>query len=277
MIKLIADSSCDMQVLTDVDFTAVPLTISTDTESFVDDCELNVSAMLDVLTEHKGRSYTACPSIDSFLNAFEGADEIYVATMSSGLSGTYNAATAARDIYLQTHPDVKIQVFDTLSTGPELWMLVEKLAELKAQGLPFKQVCRQGAAYLQRTKILFVLQSLHNLAQNGRISKVVASAVGVLGIRIIGGASSEGTIEPIGKCRGSKKVTEKLLEQMMRMGFAGGKVRISHVENEAAAKELRQALLSCQPKADIQVYKAGGLCSYYAERGGLIIGFETGC
>ena len=74
MIKIIADSSCDLKEFPDLPFETVPLTLSTDEKSFVDDPDLNVSEVLDYLYSHNGRSYTACPSTQSWLDAFEGAD-----------------------------------------------------------------------------------------------------------------------------------------------------------------------------------------------------------
>ena len=80
--------------------------------------------MLDYLAEYKGRSYTACPSVDGWLEAFKGADEIYVVTITSSLSGAYNAAMAARELYLQAHEEAKVAVFDSLSTGPEMLLIL---------------------------------------------------------------------------------------------------------------------------------------------------------
>ena len=54
----------------------------------------------------------------------------------------------------------------------------------------------------------------------------------------------------------------------------GGKVRICHVENKELADNLITSLKSEYPDADTLVYPARGLCSYYCERGGIIIGIE---
>ena len=154
--------------------------------------------MLDYLSAHKGRSYTACPSIESWLSCFEGADVIYVAVMTSALSGTLNSALSAKSIYEQQHPEVKIHIFDTLTTGPELWLFIEKLEELVASGTSYDEVIRIADEYIHTTRLFFALKSLHNLAANGRINKAVASAIGILGISILNTASEEGRIHPIG-------------------------------------------------------------------------------
>ncbi|MEI3245176.1 MAG: DegV family protein [Lachnospiraceae bacterium] len=213
MVKFVADSSCDMLDMPGVCFVSVPLTIHTDNKQWTDDDTMDISDMLDTLSVYKGRSYTSCPGIEAWLTAYEGADTIYVGTLTSGLSGTYNAALAAANIYRQKHPNVQIEVFDTLSTGPELRLLMEKLVELDSEGLSFSEVCKAAHAYMKQTRLFFSFCSLHNFAQNGRVSKAVAAAVGMLGIRIVGTASPQGTIEPITKCRGDKRALNALFRR----------------------------------------------------------------
>lgn len=274
MTRFIADSCSDMFQIEGVDFVSVPLTISTDTSDYVDDQDLDIKGMLDDLAVYKGKSGTACPSVERWLKAFEGADTIYIGTMTSTLSGTYNSALVAKDLYEQSHPEVRIHVFDTLSAGPELRLLMEKLIEFDQSGMEFEEVCRRGEDYMQKTRLFFALKSLHNLAQNGRVNKVVAAAAGALGISVLGTASEEGTLEAVSKCRGDKKVIAGFLEEIGKAGFTQGKVRINHVENQTLAEKLRDAILEKYPDAEIMIYEAKGLCSYYAERGGMLVGVE---
>lgn len=278
MKKFIADSSADMQELMNVSFSSVPLVISTEEKSFTDDATLGaegVHDMLDYLASYKGRSFTSSPSVDSWLKAFGDADCIYGATITSGLSGTYNSALVAQKMYLEEHPDAKIRIFDSLSTGPELRLIMEKLAELDAAGLPFDQVCAAVEEYQKHTRLFFALKSLHNFSQNGRVSKAVAVSIGVLGISLIGTASKEGRLEMVTKARGDNRVISSLLEQMKKADCNGKKIRISHVENPGLAKRLKDAISERYPDADILISASQALCSYYAERGGLLIGFET--
>lgn len=272
--RFISDSASDVREMEHVDFVSVPLRISAGRADYVDDENLDVPGMLRDLSAYKGRSGTSCPGIDSWLEAFGEADRIYVVTITSGLSGTFNSAEVAARQYLQTHPDAKVHVFDSLSTGPEERLLLEKLVELEGQGLSFEEVCRRGRAYLEKSRLFFTLASLHNLAQNGRVSKVVAAAVGVLGIRMLGTASPEGTLQPLAKCRGDKKLLELLRDKLKEAGYRGGKVRISHVACRELAQTLKAAILERYPGADVLAYEARGLCSYYAEAGGMLVGCE---
>jgi DegV family protein with EDD domain len=273
-MKFVADSSCDMAVFPGVDFTAVPLTISTDEREFIDGEALDVDAMLTYLENYKGRSYTACPSSDAWLQAFGSAKEIFVITITSGLSGTYNSANVAKDMYLHDHPDAKIYVIDSLSTGPGMRLILEKLVEMDKNGVPFEEMCTRIEEYKDGNHLYFGLQSISNLAKNGRVNKLLASAVGMLGISILGTASKEGTIESVGKSRGDRRLVKDTLKAMKSVGYHGGKVRINNVVNPSISEALKQAVLSEFPDADVICYPSYGLTGFYAERNGFILGCE---
>ena len=119
-----------------------------------------------------------------------------------------------------------------------------------------------------------MLESFKNLANNGRISKAVAGIAGVLGIRILATASLEGTIEPHSKSRGEKGALKKFIECMVEAGYSGGKVYISHCKNSEFAETLKSSIFALFPKAKVLIYETKGLCSYYVEKGGIILGCE---
>lgn len=272
--KIVADSSCDMWELNGVDFAVAPLTISTDNKHYVDNQELDVHLMSEDLAKYKGVSHTACPSAGAWLDCYEGYDEVFVVTLTGAMSGTYNSAMTAKGIYEEENENVKVHVFDSLSTGPEMRLLIEKLKEMIEEDLTFEEIVEKGQDYLNHTRLFFALKSLHNFAMNGRVSKAVASAIGVLNISIFATASEEGTIQQISKCRGEKKVVKSMIEHLENAGYHGGKVRISHADNLKLAHNIRDKILEFYPHADIIVYPMGGLCTYYAEIGGLLVGCE---
>lgn len=273
--KIVMDSSGDLLCLPGVSFAAVPLKIVAGSREFVDDAQCNVQEMVEYLRRYTGRTSTACPGIGEYIEAFGDADEVFCITITSNLSGSYNAAAIAAQTWSEQHPAGRIHVFDSLSAGPEMALLAEKVCQSIQDGLPFDEIVEAGNAYLATTRLVFSLESLHNLAVNGRVPAVVAKAVGVLGLRLIGQASDQGTLQPTGKARGEKKVVPELMKKLLSMGYQGGKLRISHCGNMSAAQTLEQAVKAQFPDADIQIWSAGALVSFYAEAGGLLIGLET--
>jgi DegV family protein with EDD domain len=272
--RIVADSSGDITEYSGVEFRSVPLTISTDERSYVDDENIPLDEMIDYLSTYNGRSYTACPGTDSWLQAYEGADQIFVVTITSGLSGSFNAARVAAEMYLETHPDTKIHVFDSLSVGPEMRLMIDKISDMLNEGKSFEEIVAAVTEYRKYSRLLVVLESFQNLANNGRVNKAVAKIAGVLGIRIMATASLQGTIEVTQKCRGEKGALKKYIECMIEAGYEGGKVYISHCKNLLFAENLKEVILEHFPKAQILIYNTRGLCSYYAEKGGVLLGCE---
>ena len=271
--KIVSDSASDVMLFEHSRYESVPLIINTIEKEYVDNIDLDVDQMVEDLRNYQGRSNTACPSTGRYLQSFEGHDEIYVVTITSQLSGSYNSAMLAKDMYLEDHPNAKIHVFDSLSTGPEMRLLIEKLSELKNNGKSFEETVSIATEYLESTRLYFCLESIHNLAQNGRVSKLSDIATRLLNIRIIGKAK-EGVLHVLNKTVGAKKSLRMMFEYV-KEHFRGIKVRIAHVNNLKTAEALKELIINHFKNIDIKIHKSTGLCSYYAEEGGVLVAFET--
>lgn len=274
-IKIVTDSAANMIDLEGIAFESAPLKIVTDQKEYVDNADLDIEAMVTDLSTYKGRSGTACPGIGDWLEAFEDCDIVYCVTIISKLSGSYNAALVAKQQYESENPGKHVFVLDSYSAGPEMKLHVEKLKELVLAGKDYDTICREIVEYKEKhTSLVFSLESLRNLANNGRVSPAVAMIASIIGMRVVGDVSEEG-LHPTNKCRGEKKAIASLLDNMKRLGYKGAKVLIDHCYNENAAKALKETIMKEFPGAKIIIDKTRGLCSFYAEKGGLMIGFEV--
>ena len=273
--KIVMDSAGDLLEMEQAEFSNVPLKILAGDREFVDDATTDVAEMVEYMRTYVGKSSTACPSAGEYLEAFGDAEDVYCVTITSGLSGSYNAACIAAQTYLEQHPQRRVHVFDSLTAGPEMTLVAEKIRELVHQKLPFDKIVSMVEEYNLKTQLAFSLESLHNLAQNGRVPVAVAKIAGMLSIRLVGKASDEGTLQPTGKARGDQKVPGELLKQLLSMGYKGGRVRIHHCYNLPSAQRLKNAILEKFPQASIIIQKTNALCSFYAETGGMLVGFET--
>ena len=156
-IKIIADSSSDLLKLSAVPFASAPLKIITADKEFVDDENVSLQEMVDYLLNYKGKSSTSCPNPEDWLNAFGDSENIFCVTITSNLSGSYNAAITAKELYLEKHPNRKVFVIDSLSAGPELRLIAEKLEELILEGFSFEEICEKITEYTKSTALLFML------------------------------------------------------------------------------------------------------------------------
>ena len=272
--KIVTDSSADIKTLSGVDFESVPLKIITDEKEYVDDENLDVVGMISDLQKYKGKSRSSCPNMQEFINAFGEADEVFCITITSGLSGSFNSASMAAKAYMEEHPERRVHVIDSLSTGAENALLVEKIRDLIVEGNDFDTVKDKITEYHNHTRLIFALESMINLANNGRVSSLAAKFAGLVGIRAIGRASDVGTLEMTGKTRGAVPTALQITADMIKEGCTGGKVRIHHANNLQSAELLKTKILEKLPSAEVLIDHAGGLCSFYAEQGGLLVGFE---
>ena len=274
IVKLVADSSANVFAMPAVAFESVPMKIITAQAEYVDDPALDVAQMVAQIKVTKGKSGTSCPNMFDWLQAFEGADRVFAVTITSNLSGSHASAVQAAAEYEASNPDAKVCVIDSLSAGPELGLILEKLQQWITEGRAYEQMVEDIRRYQSHTHLIFSLESLTNLARTGRVNPAVAKIAGVLGIRVVGVASEVGTLEQLYKCRGEKKALETMAEEIVRRGYNGGRVKIAHCFNEGAAETLKAMILDKHPGADVEIEPCKALCSFYAEQGGLLVGYE---
>ncbi len=272
--KIIADSSANIFSLGGIPFDVAPLKIITSEKEFTDNKNLNLKEMVDFLANYKGKSSSSCPNPEDWLKTFGDAENIFCVTITGTLSGSYNAANIAKEIYVAEHPERKVFVINSLSAGPELQLIIEKLKELITNENSFDEICQKITEYMNSTALLFMLESMKNLANNGRVSPLVAKAAGLLGIRVVGKASDRGDLQPLNKCKGQEKALNCIVDKIKEAGCKTGKIHITHCFNPTAAQKLKKKLYIELPRAKVEIYNCAGLCSFYAEKGGLLIGFE---
>ncbi len=273
-IRIVADSSANLCTTPDNSIVSVPLTLRTDEREFVDNESLDIKEMTDYLASYKGKSGSACPSSQDWIDAFGDAENVFAIAITSNLSGSFNSLRIAKEQYEEEYPDRKVCIIDSLSAGSELKLIVEKIQELNAEGKSFEEMCDAIYEYQKHTHLIFCLKSLTNLANNGRVNPAVAKIAGVLNILVVGIASDVGTLEQKEKARGEKKAMVAIQKIMKELNYNGGKVIIDHCFNEADALKLKELILAAYPSADVKIAETRGLCSFYAEVGGLMIGFE---
>ena len=273
-IRIVSDSSSDITSLNNAEFGFAPMKIITAEREFVDDEGLDAGEMAAFFTKYKGKSKTSCPNPEDWIKAFDGADDIICVTITGALSGSFNSACAAAKIYEAENEGKRVFVIDTLSAGPEVTLIVRKLEELVSLGLGYEEICKKITEYKDNTALLFMLKSLKNFASNGRVSPIIAKIVGIAGICIVGRASSKGTLDPAHKCRGEARSVSKIIEELKENGLSEGRVSIGHARNEEAASRLKSLINDAFPRAEVEIHRLRGLCSFYAEDGGMLVGYE---
>lgn len=275
--KIVTDTGSNIREIEDlpaaVSFDIVPLVITLDGEEYVDNRDLDTQALVKKMKEADDTG-TACPAPGVYAEKFKGAENVICFTISNAVSGSYNSAELGREIALEENPDANIYVFDSKSAGGEMDLLIFKALEIIQENDSFDDVIAELNEYHKHTYVGYMLQSVDNLVKNGRVNKVVGSLVGLLNINVLGVRSKSGKIEMSDRVRGEKRAIRRFIKDMTDHGLNGQRIEIGHVNNRELANKLADELTEQYPEAQINIRPTSGLCSFYAEDNGLIVGYE---
>lgn len=259
--------------ISEIGFDAAPFVIRIGEKDFVDDESLDVSSMLTAMESEKELSSTACPSPQSWVEMFNRGDRVIGITISNRLSGSFESANVAKNMVLADQPSKQLAILDSCATGPESALCIDLMIKCIRQGDTFEEVVSKGQEFLDHTRTVFALCSFDNLVKNGRMPKIVGFLAGKLGVWGIGIGSDRGEILIKGKARGAAKAIKIILDDMFQRGYSGGRVLISHCENAEFAQRVAEGIKQHWDSAWVDIIPCRGLDSFYAERGGIIIGY----
>ena len=224
--------------------------------------------------EIKGQWSSSCPSPAAYLKEMQGAEEIFVVTISSRLSASYSPACLAADMARAENPDVKIHVVDSKSASSGVALMVFKLAELCREGLPFEEIVEKIEEFRKGHTLYFLIGSLETLVSAGRMNRVVGMMATMLNIHPLCGEDGDGNIKVYQKVRGMTQALNRLVEMVGERGETQGRhLVISQCNNPEDAEMLSKACQRRYQFAKISVLEMRGLASFYAGDRGLILAY----
>ena len=274
--KIIVDSCGELpqELKQDVHFQSVPLELDVDDYHVIDDESFCQEEFLRKVKESPNCPKSACPSPQRYYDAYEcEADHIYVVTLSERLSGSYNSAQTAKQMFVSDFPNKKVYVFNSCSASIGETLIAMKIQESEEAGCTFEQTVAQTENYIADQRTFFVLETLETLRKNGRLSNLKAFVANVLNIKPVMGATPEGTICQLGQARGIKKALAKMCDMIIE-NLKGSKERIlaiSHCNCRERAEQVKRMLESKAEFKDIVVLDTAGISSMYASDGGIIV------
>lgn len=276
--NIVCDSSCDTleikHLAEDTKFSVAPMKIIFGNKEFVDDESWDREEMLATMASYKGASSTACPAPFDWTKEFEKRDCSIAITISSNLSGSYNSAVTAKDMVLEKYPEKKIHVVDSRATSGAMILLAIRANTLIKQGASFEEVVNEVERYNNSMQLTFCLKNYDNLVRTGRMNKIVGLAATALGLRAVAMKTSEGKISVMSKQRGDLNAYKYMVNQMASLKDLKDRfIIISHVDNEDGAKKIKSLLMENYGATKVAIIPSRGLCSYYADNGGIIVSY----
>ena len=274
--KIIGDSCTDLtdEMKKEGFVSLVPLTLSIEGEDFIDDETFDQKVFIDKMKASPECPKSACPSPERYMREFEGEEECYVVTLSGKLSGSYNSAVLARSMYLEEHPEAKIEIVDSQSASCGQMLIALKIRELKEKGLSFEEVQKKITEFRDNMKTKFVLESLENLRKNGRLTNMTAMICNVLSIKPVM-AAKEGEIIKIDQARGTNKALLRMIDYIVEdaKDVTFKTLGISHCNNRERAEFVKQEILKRVPFKECVIVNTAGVATLYANDGGIIVSY----
>lgn len=276
--KIVVDSCCDLtgQMLKDPHFVKVPLTIRSNGSSFIDNETFDQADLLWAMKQSDDAPATACPSPQSYLDAYQGPEDedVYVVTLSALLSGSHNSAEQAKLLMEEDHPNKNVYVFNSCSASSGEVLVALKVRELAESGAPFKHVVREVEQFIYQMQTMFVLETLENLRKNGRLTRLQSVITGALKIKLLMGATPEGEICKLGQTLSMKQALSKMVDRMASdPAHAGRTLAICHCNCLDRAFQVKAMAEQRCKFAHILILEAGGITSVYANDGGIVTAY----
>lgn len=275
--KIVADSSCDLNedLKEKLNVSLVPFRIDVDEQSFTDNKDININKLIKAMKKSPNPVKTSCPSPGDFAIEYMGPEDLFVVTISSKLSGTYNSAFLAKEMIEEDDPDKFIHVFDSKSASVGETLVAMKIQELIDQKLKNFDIVEKVDNYITEMKTFFILESLDNLIKNGRISKTKGIVANLLNLKPIMGDDGDGNIKLVENNRGSKKAFKRLVQIIgeTEEKFEEKVLAIAHTNALEKAEKLKNEIEKAYNFKDIVLVKTGGLSTAYANDGGIILVF----
>ena len=186
----------------------------------------------------------------------QGKDILHVC-VSSGISGTYNSANIAKQILQERYPDRKIYIADSLGGSAGLGLLMDKLADLRDEGMGMDALYDWITQNRLRLQHWFFSSDLTFFVKGGRISKTSGFVGNMLNICPLISVNSEGKLVPRYKIRTKRKVMEAIVKQMEQLAENGldynGKCYMSHSACYEDAKAVADLIEARFPKLNGKV------------------------
>lgn len=200
-------------------------------------------------------------NIDEFVDYFsgfmkDGKDIVHI-SLSSGISGVYNAAVSAARIMREKFPEREIYIVDSLSASSGYGLLMDRLADLRDSGMGAKELAEWAEKNRQKVHHWFFSTDLSYFVKGGRISKTAGFFGSILKICPLLHVSTDGKLVPVEKHRTKRKVISEIYEKMVKYAENGdnynGKCYISCSACEEDARAVADLIQAHFPKLDGKV------------------------
>lgn len=268
-VQVITDSTSDLPrtLLNRYGIEVVPLSVSFGSESYEDGIDITPPQFLNKLQVARDLPKTSQPPTTRFAEAFaravDAGKDVLCITISSDLSGTFNAARLAANDF---DPE-RVRVVDSRATTMQLGWIVVDAARAVAEGAGLQEAAERAAHAISRANCFAVLQTLDYVYKGGRIGRASHMFGSALGIKPVLNFI-DGVLTPVERVRTWKKALARAIELAATTGTPTD-IAVLHADNVKDAEASAAALRERHPDANIIIDWVGSTILTYAGPGAI--------
>jgi DegV family protein with EDD domain len=195
-----------------------PFQLILERKSYKDQVDITPAEFWKMFKTLKTTPTTGTVSPAEFVGLFSElaitTDKIVCIVVSQALTGAYKSAMAAKEIVLEEHPGLNIEIVDSKTSVGALGFVVLEAARAAQSGKNFNEVIKIARDMVSKVKYFATFDSLKYLIRSGRAPKtaVLGDLAGVK--PIVGLVGNTGLVDSLGKEIGNKKALAKMVEMV---------------------------------------------------------------
>lgn len=248
-MQIVTDSGTDLSLspeqLTELDIHVVPLVVTLEGKSYREGVDIQPGEFYRLLAATDSLPITSQPSAGGFAEIYRRLaatdPDILSIHMTSGLSGTFNAAQAGAELV----PEANVTHVDTKTLSAAAGWQVEAAARALKAGWTKERVLALMERISAASESMYTLKELKYLIHGGRISHMKGLIASMLNIKpLIGVEKVNGTYVQLGQVRTFKRAVKGLVDLMARQHAPGSALRVQvlHSYNPEGAAMLRELI-----------------------------------
>lgn len=275
-IKLITDGSCDLskEIIDSSKVEIVDLMVSFGDKSYSTRTDITIPQFYEMMRDSKELPKTSCPSPNQFLDAFDcEEDNIIVLCLTSKLSGIYNSAVLAKNMYEEEYGNKKrIEIIDSTTGSIGQALLVSKVGNMIDENKSMDDIVNAIEKLKHEVVFFGALHTLENAIKGGRINAIAGKIIGALNLKAIVHIT-EGLVKPIDKARGEKNSINKVIDYIKSNidKTSKTKLAIGHANSPEKAIKVKEILENLHDFKEVHIMEVGPSMGVYTSEGAVLV------
>ena len=275
-IKLITDGSCDLsqEIIEKGKVEIVDVMVSFDDKSYSTRTDITIPQFYEMMRDYKELPKTSCPSPNQFLDAFDcEEDNIIVLCLTSKLSGIYNSAVLAKNMYEEEYGNKKrIEIIDSTTGSIGQALLVSKVADMINEDKDMDEIINTIEKLKNELVFYGALHTLENAIKGGRINAIAGKIIGALNLKAIIHIA-DGLVKPIDKARGDKNSINKVIDYRKDNMDKTSKTKlaIGHATCPEKALKIKEVLENYHKFEEVHIMEVGPSMGVYTSEGAVLV------